>query len=100
MPTLISKPTYSEYKSILYRVCLKLQKHDFQNGFHPKNHETGNYMQSFNYLELNPWDNSIFSLTEIIDDALNCNLIREYEQEYLTAYQDQFKHGLRINDPY
>lgn len=71
--------------NILYRICKNLQNLDIKNGYHIGKPHTGNYMQSYFKLSLNPQSNtSPFTLTDILDDAWNCNLITESEYSLFT----------------
>ena len=89
--------------TILHGVCKHLQLHDIRNGYANKGSYTwgtGNYMRSYFILSVNPnSDKAPFTLTDVLDDALNCNLISEAQYDYIIAYSksDKFNHGLRIN---
>jgi hypothetical protein len=64
--------------NILFRVCKHLQHRDTKNGF-----RGNNYMESYWDLITRPSQTTCFTITDILDDAWNCNLITDQEYQYI-----------------
>ena len=63
--------------NILYRVCQQLQRRDKNRGF-----SKDFYTTCYNALTT-PKTRPPMTLTEVLDDAYNCNLITDAEYDYV-----------------